>query len=215
MKRSLFAGFLLLAVSVSAISDDEATLTTSAEAPPETLSGAIKETLRLQGHTVAINGTPTATLWFRSELPVRSEASNELGVSFGNLVESIFVGAVRLDSTWRDYKGNPVEAGLYTMRYAIQPADGNHMGVSLYRDFLLLIPADGDTNPDAEFDHDKVVSMSMDPAKLTHPSVLALFPVWEGVEVPALQKNDMDQWMLAMSFGALNLGLTVTGKGEH
>ena len=215
----MFRSFPLLVVLLSAsltgvgLSDDDATLAPSEKKLPQDFSEAVRDALSPDGHTVSIAGKPTATMWFREELPQTNTAEPDLGVSFGTLLESVLVGVVTLDSRWTDYKGNSISEGHYTMRYAVQPADGNHMGVSIYRDYLLLIPAAGDADPAAEFTHDTVVEMSM--KGLTHPSVLALFPVWESVSAPALQKNDMDQWMLAMPFGTINLGLTVTGQGEH
>jgi len=210
---SLLVAFCLLAPAPAWTSADDVGLNLSAEAAPDGFSEAVRAVLSGEGHTISIAGVPTATMWFRSQLPQTNTGEPDLGVSYGTLLEAVLVGAVRLDTRWKDYKGNSIADGLYTMRYAIQPADGNHMGVSIYRDFLLLIPAASDPDPAAEFDHDTVVEMSM--KGLTHPSVLALFPVWDSVEAPTLQKNDMDQWMLATPFGALNLGLTVTGQGEH
>jgi hypothetical protein len=39
-----------------------------------------------------------------------------------------------------DFRGQQVPVGFYTLRYALIPDDGNHLGVSPNPDFLLLIP---------------------------------------------------------------------------
>ena len=40
-----------------------------------------------------------------------------------------------------DYRDQPIAKGVYTMRYGLQPVNGDHLGVSTYRDYSLLLPA--------------------------------------------------------------------------
>ena len=55
---------------------------------------------------------------------------------------------VRIDGPWSDYKGNPIEPNVFTMRYGIRPEDGNHMGVSVHLDYVLLVPVAEDMTVD-------------------------------------------------------------------
>ena len=36
------------------------------------------------------------------------------------------LGIVRFSSQWKDYRESAVKAGVYALRYAAQPADGDH-----------------------------------------------------------------------------------------
>jgi hypothetical protein len=52
-----------------------------------------------------------------------------------------FIGVLRFPRKGSDFRGQEIAAGMYTLRYANQPVDGNHVGTSPTRDFLLLSPA--------------------------------------------------------------------------
>ena len=50
-----------------------------------------------------------------------------------------------------DYRGQAIPPGSYTLRYAMLPQDGNHMGVAPNPDFLLAIPAAIDSDPQQNY----------------------------------------------------------------
>ena len=50
-------------------------------------------------------------------------------------------------SEGHDYRDQPIAKGVYTMRYGLQPVNGDHLGVSIYRDYSLLLPAAKDQTP--------------------------------------------------------------------
>lgn len=151
-------------------------------------------------------------VWLRREPPL-GEAREGLGIAFGRLTPGALAGAVRLASDWTDYKGQKIAAGLYTLRYAVEPVDGNHMGVSAYRDFFLLVPAADDPGPAAVLAPADLYALSTKASRTNHPASLALFPV-ERVEKPALIKNEAGQPTLAIPFGEMTLGIVVEGTGE-
>jgi hypothetical protein len=185
-----------------------------AGAPPGELSSDLRGALAAGGHQVSSDGQALAELWLRTELPAAGQAGSRMGVSFGQIPESTLVGVVRLPQVWTDYKGEAVAAGVYTLRYALQPADGNHMGVTLYRDFLVLAPAADDPGPDATLDAAQLVALGRKASGTNHPASMAVFPVPDGTAAPALAKNEMDQWTLAAAAGGVTLGLVVLGHAE-
>jgi hypothetical protein len=194
----------------------EPQLETTEAAPPEAVSAEIREAVGAGALKVTADGKTLAEFWLPAEVPVKESASSELGVGFGQLAEGTLLGVVRLDQSWSDYKENPIPAGVYTLRYAVKPADGNHMGVSIYRDFLLLVPASDDASVETSWSTDELVEKSAAATGTPHPAVLALFPVWEEMSEPGLVRNDVDQWTLAVPLGSLSptLGLVVEGHGE-
>jgi hypothetical protein len=201
---------------VATLAGAEPQLAKTEAAPPETVSAGIQQVLGAGALQVTADGKTLAEFWIRSDVPVMESPSDELGVSFGQLAQGVLLGVVRLGDSWSDYKENPISAGVYTLRYAVMPADGNHMGVALYRDFLLLIPVSDDTTVDVSWDSDELVGMSLGSTGNPHPAVLALFPVWEEPSEPAVVRNEMDQWTLAVPVGSISptLGLVVEGHGE-
>jgi hypothetical protein len=180
------------------------------------VSAEIRGVLGPDALQVSVDGEPLADFWLRTEVPVAETASSELGVAFGQLRQCTLLGVVRLGEAWSDYKDGQIPAGVYTLRYAINPADGNHMGVGLYRDYLLLVPVSDDTTVDVDWQPELLWEKSRASTGTPHPAVLALFPIWDEVSEPNLVKNEMDQWTLAVPLGPLSPqpGLVVQGHGE-
>jgi hypothetical protein len=189
-------------------------LAASDAAPPEGASAAIRDAVGAGSVVVSDGSGAVAEFWFRDELPTKKPPSDTLGVSFGGLESGELVGVVRLARPWRDYKNLAIPAGVYTLRYAVRPADGNHMGASTYRDFLLLAPVAADTAPAAPASTDELYALSMKATGQPHPATLALFPIWDPLKAPAIVTNDADQPTLAVPVGGLVLGLVIEGHGQ-
>ena len=182
--------------------------------PPDGLSEKVRNTLDSNALRVSIGGSIMGEFWFCKELSLGSGESPPLGVAFGQLARGTLVGALRLDENWSDYKEGPVGGGAYTLRYGIQPEDGEHLGVSLYRDFLMLIPGSEDVDPEASFSFDDLVDLSKKSSGSEHPAILSLFPLYEEIAEPTVLQNEMDQWTVAVPLGSLTLGLVIEGHGE-
>ena len=71
------------------------------------------------------------------------------GLTYREIQPTTVVGAVRFPQAWSDYRKQKIPAGVYTLRLAVQPENGDHMGTAPYNDFLLLSPAAKDTSADA------------------------------------------------------------------
>jgi hypothetical protein len=206
----LLAVALMLAGSAAAA---DLGVETSDAAPPEEVAHAIAAAVGPGSVRIVDGEGPLAELWLREELPT-SEAGQVLEVAFPGIEEGTLVGVVALARPWQEYKALAVAPGVYTLRYALRPADGNHMGVSTYRDFLLLTPAAGDESADP-MPPESLGAASMAATGQPHPATLALFPVWDDLTEPALLENDLGQPMLGVPLGTLTLGLTLEGQGEH
>jgi hypothetical protein len=130
------------------------------------------------------------------------------------------VGAVRLARTFSDYRKQKVEAGVYTLRLAIQPMDGDHMGTAPHNEFCLLCPAAEDKTP-ATMAPKAMQEMS---AKATsaHPAVLLLFPGKGAAAEPKLVSKGMGHWVVLFELevkaagkaATLPVGLTLIGASS-
>lgn len=201
-------------VSMVLVMAQEVKLESAEVAAPEWISPETLEVIGPASYTVSVNGQVSAHFWFRQDPQTLAVPSSELGVTFGQLQPGSLMGVVQLVQPWSDYKSNSIQPGVYTMRYGVMPADGNHMGVSPYRDFLLLLPAAEDTDPNVTYNYVELLTSSLQASGVPHPAVLALFPIWEEISEPKLTKNEMDQWTIAIKLGEQVVGLVVVGHGE-
>ena len=64
--------------------------------------------------------------------------------------------------------------GVYTLRYGLQPVNGDHLGVSTYRDYALLVPAAMDKALDPV--PQTGWRQSAEAAGTNHPAVLMMLP---------------------------------------
>jgi hypothetical protein len=211
--RVVLALLVAAALMVNVLADEATVQRGGVELPAE-LGDSMQAALNPEVITVQLDGKPVAHIWLAKELQAAKSANSELGVSFGGVAQGGLVGVVVFPEPWSDYKKNPIGVGTYTMRYAVMPADGNHMGVATFRDFLLLLPPSVDSDPSKALGMAELLVGSGEATGVVHPGVLALYPIWEEVSEPSVSKNDLDQWTLAVKIGSQVLGLVISGHGE-
>ena len=170
------------------------------------------------GGTRVTAGGAILTFWFVSALPLKGGTP----AASWDVDEGSLVGVVTLDKDYRDIRGRVVRAGAYTLRYGIQPSNGDHLGVSPFRDFLLLSPVADDTDP-APRGHDGTVELSKHTIGGSHPAVWSIDPP-AATEAPlALHTTDLGHKAVVMEVpatrdgkpaGTLRFGIVVVGKIE-
>jgi hypothetical protein len=136
---------------------------------PKELAAAVAASLAPEG-VHAETGKATLDFWFVKSLAVKGDASSWSAVEEGTLV-----GAVRVAASHPDVRGKTIKPGVYTLRYGIQPSNGDHLGVSPFREFLLLGPAALDTDP-APKGHEGTIELSKEAIGGSHPAVLSIDP---------------------------------------
>lgn len=156
---------------------------------------AVRESLETKGYRLTLDDAkPACELWLRKGVP--AQAKKDADVSYPQLAESTLVGIVHFPQAAADFRGQQVPAGFYTLRYALIPDDGNHLGVSPNRDFVLLIPAQSDPDPNATFKFQELVTMSAKSTGTRHPSPLSLPPA-DKPSVGTVAKDDQDHWIFS------------------
>jgi len=139
----------------------------------QALSPAVLRVLASQGYRVTLTDGSTVDLWPRSEIASTTRAREDATYS---LAPSSFVGVIHFEKNTRDYRGNAVAAGTYTLRYELEPNDGDHLGTSPTPDFLLLVPAAADANPDQTYTFEELVALSRQVTGTKHPAPFNLVP---------------------------------------
>ena len=82
------------------------------------------------------------------------------------------------------------QPGVYVLRYAVQPTTADHLGVSPFKDFLLLMPAILDKSADV-LSHEKLVELSPRAISISeaHPAALSLDPPVATQDLLKVQAN--------------------------
>jgi hypothetical protein len=183
----------------------------SSTAPPDAIAPALKSLLAPAGATVTA-GPATLDFWWVSALPSKSS-------DWSQVPEGSLVGAVRVAGAFKEIRGKTVKPGVYTLRLGLQPQNGDHLGVAPNREFLLLSPAEADTDPKA-LGFDGTVAISKQTIGASHPAALSLDPpISTGAPLSAVS-NEMDHKGVTFeiktaSGGTLKFGLILIGIIEH
>jgi len=149
----------------------------------------VRAAVTAKGHRVTPDdATPAIEIWYRREVPAQPKAASGSAV-YDRLTPSALVGVLHFTKASTDYRGQSVAAGFYTLRAALMPDDGNHLGVAPSRDFLLLVPAPADPGLEATPKFADLVVLSRQASGAKHPAPLSLVPAEAGA-APALTKDD-------------------------
>jgi hypothetical protein len=188
------AALFLAAITALPAAAADLTLKVVEKDPPAELAEPIKDVL--QNTAIQLtngDGKPVWEFWFVKELPLNAKP-DEPGDALEEIEEVQLVGAVHLHKSERDFRDDEILPGVYTMRFGLQPEDGNHLGTSLYDYFVMLIMADMDTTLEGFPGHDELVRASQTDTPAEHPVILSLRPPWEDAEsYPVIHEPDGDK----------------------
>jgi hypothetical protein len=214
------AALLLVVLSAGAAAKKKYTIKVVADAAaPKELAEPIRKLLDKRCvQLLDTRGKLAAEVWFRKEVPVKAtEAQIKNGLTYEEVPTTTLMGVMRVAKPIFDYRKQRVPAGVYTLRLASQPMDGDHMGTAPYSHFVLASPAGDDKKPGPI----AVKALQEMSGKTTegHPAVFLLFPGKGATAKPALVNKGMGHWVLFSLLGAdadgkkatLPIGLTLVG----
>jgi hypothetical protein len=167
------------------------------EGPPAALAGEIKDVMSPTGYRVVDDqGKSYAEFWLRKAVPATGKPAGPQGaILFPTLAEGELLGALRFPEEGHDYRDQTIAKGVYTLRYGLQPVNGDHLGVSTYRDYALLLPA-GKDKAVADLPEKRLEQQSAESAGTNHPAVLMLLAAPAGSKgEPAMAHDEaLDTW---------------------
>lgn len=190
--------------------DAELTLEVTDKAPPTELAADIIAQLIPKSYLISDGEGPMFEFWFVKEIPIKALGEN-VKKSLEKIEEASLIGAVEVkNDEMYDFRDDPMDPGIFVMRMALQPQDGNHMGTAPFDFFAILIPheKDGELFEKGPPDHDFLVEIASEDTVAEHPPILSIQPYdkAEG-DFPRLDEGEED-WQF------LNLQLPVNVGGE-
>ncbi|MBZ5562309.1 MAG: hypothetical protein LAP13_07790 [Acidobacteriia bacterium] len=177
---------------------------------------ATQDLLPTQGmKVVSEQGSTLLEVWLPKTVPASASPTSSSDILYGALSEGVFLGVVHYPAQNADFRGHPIKPGYYTLRYALIPQDGNHMGVFATRDVVHLCPAASDTNLEKPLSSADMTKMGSAVSGTPHPAFLVMAPV-SGSSFPAVVTDDQGYVDLVMKLheqsGELPVALTIVGK---
>jgi hypothetical protein len=145
-------------------------------APPDALAELVRKLLDEQALVVRDGDTEVMTVWFRTEIPAKATAEQvKNGLTYREIPEGALVGAIRFPATFTDFRKQEIAAGVYTLRFALQPDIGDHTGTAPHPDFCLMCQAKEDRSAEP-IEKKKLIEVSSLVNEGRHPAVLLLWP---------------------------------------
>jgi hypothetical protein len=182
-------------------------------------SDSVKKALEDKGQRILLpDGTVVCEIWFRKTLPTHPK-TDVSGAIYNQINDSAVIAVVTFPKPATDFRGQDIKPGAYTLRYALHPVDGNHMGISPYRDFILLTPVAEDQNVEAQFKFEELVKLSAKTTGTKHPAMWSLVSA-DAKTFPSLSENEHSHLVLTAkvktSAGAeLPIAFVVKGQAEQ
>jgi len=173
MPRKVLALFLLLLAIPLTVPADSGKVETIGVFTDSAASDSLKKALEPKGYRVSLaDGAVLCEIWLRNG--IASGKNDAQGAAYTWLTDSALVAVVSFPKSTTDFRRQPLKAGSYTLRYAVHPQDGNHIGISPIRDFLLLVPVAADQNPDAKYKFEELAALSKKASGTNHPAPISL-----------------------------------------
>lgn len=164
----------LCAVPMSFAAAEDLTLKVTEKAVPDGVSDAIKETLQGSAIQLLDGDKPVYEFWFVKSVNLTKPAVK--GDDLAAVSEIALLGVAKVQGDERDYRDDEIYQDTYTMRLAIQPADGNHLGTSEFPYFALMIPVEKDTTVEGYPDAEAMSDSSKEDTATEHPIIMSLRP---------------------------------------
>jgi hypothetical protein len=183
-----------------------------AEKPPSEIAPALASVLQSSGVKAGV-GAATLDIWW-----VQALVADAPGWS--NVESGTLLGAMRVSGTFKEIRGKVVAPGVYTLRFGMQPQNGDHLGISPFREFLVLSPAAADTDPKV-LGFEGVVELSKQVIGTSHPANLSLDPPEDAPgAVLSTYKNESGHDGIVFEIprkpaGTIKFGLIVSGLIVH
>jgi hypothetical protein len=207
--RRIFPAVLAVALFGAAQVHAQYKVESVSEPPPSEVSAAIRDTLQTQALRVTGPSGVVCEIWMRKAIP-GTVPNAQLGVVFTQIQEGTLTGAVRFAANLTDYRKQDIKAGVYTLRYALSPVNGDHQGVAPQRDFFLATPAAVDQNP-ANLSADQTIENSRKSTTTNHPSPWSLAPGDNNIAAPPSISHDTDDdWWIIQFTVPISAGGTTT-----
>ncbi len=203
---SLAIIYIAVLPGLPAVAADHRVEVLDESAPADQLSEEIAALLAPTGLRVIRGESRTVLdIWLCKEWPLDADFEASRSVNYG-FKPGQLIGVARYPRRGSGFRDQDIDKGVYTMRYARQPVDGNHEGTSPTRDFLLLLRADMDLSTEV-IEEKSLHEQSAESIESTHPALLSMQRVeGDASSTPAMRHNTSHDWWIVQFAGQTKVG---------
>jgi hypothetical protein len=186
-----------------------------------TVPASVLQSLLPKGYRITpATGGSEIEIWYCRQVPTQPKNGVPADAVYDQVPEGALLGVLRFSKNSSDYRGQSIAPGYYTLRYALMPNDGNHLGVAPGRDFLLLVPVGEDPGQQKPPTVAQLIALSSRAAGSKHPAPMSLVPVGSEVSKPTLTRDDQGDLVFTTavhlaSGKELSLALIVKGSAPQ
>ena len=159
---------------------------------PQGLSAEVAAAIGETGFRITGKDGVICYIWLAKEISLKPKFKSSLRIKYPFQAGTL-MGVIRYPngSKPNDFRGQALKPGTYTLRYGLQPDDGNHLGTSDIRDFLVGCPPDKDTSPKRVEDIKDLFKLSASASGSTHPAIFLMIPPADKpFDTPAVEHDD-------------------------
>lgn len=172
-----------------------------------------------KGYRVSFADGPFAEIWLAKQAAGASNSSAKPGSTsavYPQFAKGQFVGVIRFVAPAKDFRGQEIKPGTYTMHYDLLPADGNHMGAAAQPDFVVLVPVIEDLDPSKPIPERVLVNLGKRASGTSHPAIFSMVPADAAKDFPSVFKNDdgFEVFAAQMNVGGKGTPVAIVLKGH-
>lgn len=194
---------LLLMLSPAAAQEYRLEKIDSAPSTEDVSAEILQEIADAGYRVVGESGRTVMELWLRKDLQIDPDFE-ATPVRLYPFTPGQLVGLAHFPRRGSSFRDQQVSRGWYTLRFALQPVDGNHVGTSPTRDFLLLVSASDDQAP-ADWESEPLEQASAEAAGSAHPAMLCLQRHGAGGD-GTLRHDEATDWWVANLVAEVSAG---------
>ncbi len=165
---------------------------------PRGVAAKIAGMIDKAGYRISNPKGPVCSVWLVKNVPIRDKFKPSLSNLYP-FTNGQLIGLLQVHSKtgYTDFRGQELKPGVYTLRYGLQPEDGNHVGTSDTADFLLALPARIDQDPKPIFGPQDLSTKSAKSAGAAHPAIFSMVTPKGTIKTASVSHDeDHDFWIL-------------------
>ena len=176
---------------------------------PGELSADLAARMSEQGMLVKRGTRTAAEIWLCKQWPIDSDFKKTMQRLYP-FQPGELIGVLHFSRRGSDFRDQQISSGWYTLRFALQPVDGNHIGTSPTRDFLVMIDVAEDA-ADKTWSDEELNEASAAAAGSSHPAMLCLQPPQGSGDSLSIRHDEARDWWMVQTQGK---GVDADGKTQ-